>query len=455
MVKPASLPRLIGPLASLAVLLGSTTVSAQQAKPADQTKVQSEEAVFIPIEYRPPPYQVSVGVRFSGKAKVKFSQLGSVPNQYEPLNNITDVAYRGYDNGYVAKDYTVDAEGNPTTKTDGKTNLWSFTSDYQVVADPNPAYPTGKALQFMANRIESRGASAEADNGSSLSWDVEISRELGSNKRFSWGLLFGAAVADVNSKTKGTVKANLRTITDTYSLGGAALTPVLNTDGTVSYTPKSGSGPYSYYLTELVQSKDATTGALLYYTEDSADGLHKKGDPIMVSQYVKDSNNNYVIRWADDSIRLNALPFSRTETLTEGIDIEGTWQVKGAFMTARFGPFFGVRLGERFAARISGGVTVTILGARLLFQERYLHPILNTYLSIDTKSPYNESTVTTAVGYFVSGELDWFLTQRTGIFVGALHESYTRNLRIQIGDQTADIDVSAGTAFRTGITTRF
>ena len=43
MVKPASLLRLIGPLASLAVLLSSTTVSAQRAKPADQTVADIEK----------------------------------------------------------------------------------------------------------------------------------------------------------------------------------------------------------------------------------------------------------------------------------------------------------------------------------------------------------------------------------------------------------------------------
>ena len=82
MVKPVSLPRLLGSLTSLALLLGGTTALAQQVtKPADSDKPESEEAVFIPIEYRTPPWQVSVGVRLSGKAKVKFSNLGNIPNQ--------------------------------------------------------------------------------------------------------------------------------------------------------------------------------------------------------------------------------------------------------------------------------------------------------------------------------------------------------------------------------------
>jgi hypothetical protein len=53
MAKPASPSRLLGSLIILALLLSSTTGFAQQTnKPAESDQAESEEAVFIPVEYR-------------------------------------------------------------------------------------------------------------------------------------------------------------------------------------------------------------------------------------------------------------------------------------------------------------------------------------------------------------------------------------------------------------------
>ncbi len=470
MVKPALPLRYSGPLLSLALALASQPLHAQQAKPADDDRTESEEAVFIPVEYRPPPWQVSVGVRVTGKAKIKFSGLGSMParNYPGPNPNATAaekdtqeykdaLAYvakygRNYDNGYVGPNYSVDIDGNQIDPNDNKTNYWAFTSSDQVMIDPNN--PNGHALAFANNSIRSGGATAEADSSKSVGWDVEISRELGATKRFSWGLIFGAGLSDLNAKTSGTVKSNLHTITDLYSFGGTKLTATTGSDGTVTYSPTKATGPYWYNPTETVQKKDAN-GNPVFYEQDATDGSYKKGDPVMISQVILGADGKAIVRWGDISVRLADTPFSRTETITEGIDVLGTWQVKGAFLTARFGPYIDMKLGEHFSARASAGITLTVLGARLLFEERYLHPILNQYMSIDTRSSTNEATITGTVGYFASGELQWHMTQRTGLFFGAIHESYARDLRLRIGEQVADIDVSAGTAFRTGFSTRF
>lgn len=445
MVKPASLPRYCGSLACLSLLLGSLPAIAQEAKPADSSKVQSEEAVFIPIEYRPPPYQISIGVRLSGKAKVKFSQLGSIPRATNPGEYNSNAGFRQYDNGYVGLDYSVDAEGKQFTVGDGKTNNFRYISSEQVLNDPDPAYPNGKAVAFFSSQVESTGESAMAENGSTLAWDLEISRELGGTKHFSWGILFGAGLSDLKANTSGTVKAKLTSIWDIYSAGGTPLPTETNnavTPPLTSYPPYSANPGQWRYQTEWVDKEvkhdDGTT------TTEKVQQIKTGADGVALIEYY-----NPAFRIVDHPT------FERTTSEQTGIDVAGTWKVRGAYVTARFGPYIAARIGRHLQVRAAAGVTLTVLGARFLFEEKYLHPILNSYLTVDTDRTSNEATVTGTLGYFVEGELDWFFTQRTGIFIGATHEDFARDLQIKLGEQIASIDVSAGTAFRTGITTRF
>ncbi len=460
MVKPASIPRISGPLACLALFLSSQPAFAQEAKKPASSKELSEEAVFIPIEYRPPPYQISVGFRISGKAKVKFSGLGNIPYNSAPGANATSPTLsRSYDDGYVNPDNSRDATGVWYDKGDGQTNVWGFVNASQL----QPAsYPNATTVAFQSNRVDTAGDTLTAENGSSLSWDIEVSRQLGGNKRFSWGMVFGAGLNDINAKTSGTVKGNLHTLIDLYALEAGAgtklpsvpiLDPVTNQSiGTNYIGPYNAPGPYVHYFTEQGKNDDGT----LRYVLD-ADGKPTT-TPYMVPVLGPDGTQLWDVR--DESIRLGALPLpnGRTDALNaSGIDVTGYWQVKGAYMTARFGPYFAWQINRYFALRASAGLTLTILGAQFRFNEKYLVPALNTYLSIDTANGRNDSTVTSTLGYFASGEVEWFMTQRTGFFVGAAYESYTRDLRISMPGttQTADISASVGAVFRSGITTRF
>lgn len=460
MVKPASIPRISGPLACLALLLSSQPAFAQEAKKPVSSKEPSEEAVFIPIEYRPPPYQISVGVRISGKAKVKFSGVGNIPYNSAPGDNATSgILQRVYDNGYVSPDNSRDAAGNWYAKGDGMTNVWGFNSVDQLVS---PVYPNATSVGFQSNRVDTAGATLTAESSSSLSWDIEVSRQLGGNKRFSWGVVFGAGLNDINAKTSGTVKGNLHTLIDLYALEAGAgtklpsvpiLDPVTNQSIGTSYIgPYNAPGPYVYYFTE--QGKNAD-GSLRYILDSEG---KPTTNPYMVPKLGPDGTQLWDVR--DESIRLGALPIpgSRQDSLTSsGVDVTGYWQVKGAYMTARFGPYFAWQINRHFALRASAGLTLTILGAQFRFNETYLVPSLATYLSVDTANGRNDSTVTTTLGYFASGEVEWFMTQRTGFFVGAAYESYTRDLRLSMPGttQTAEISADTGAVFRSGITTRF
>ncbi len=474
MVKPASISRYSLSLAGLALLCASQPAFAQSKPAATDAKPESEEAVFIPIEYRPPPYRVAIGVRLAGNAKVKFSGVGSIGNSSFPRAEGLPAQWkdegplprdaavnRSYDRwgasgaDYVDRSVTVDSELKEETTADRTTNIWAFTSTDQVVADPN--YPGGEAIKYQTNWLTSGGSTVSAESGKSMAWDIEISRELGGNKRFSWGLLFGAGLSDFKTEQSATVKATLHTLTDTYSLKGRKAprkartdeqgNPVLdeNKQPIFDLVPYVSDGP-ELWIQALNEDKktlkfeaDGITPYLVRFTGDVA--------------YPTDVTPAF--KWFDSPLRLADTPFDRSFTETAGVDVMGTWKVRGSFLTARFGPFFAANLGNRFTVRASAGLTFTVLGARMTFQEKYFHPVLKNYLSIDTDQSSNESRVFGNLGYFATGELEWRMTQRTGLFIAATHEDYLRKAKIQIGEQIAELETSTGTALRAGVSARF
>ena len=471
MAKPASLLRYSVPLASLALLCASQPAFAQAKPAASDTKAESEEAVFIPIEYRPPPYQVSVGVRIAGKAKVTFSGLGAVnPETYAgPNPNATSeeketkdykdaVAYvakygRVYDDGSVSPDYTrsLNADGTYTqlTPEDDKTNYWSFTSANQVVDLPN----SGKALALHSYSVEPTSPPIEASKNSSLAWDIEISRELGSNRRMSWGLLLGAGISDINCKASTTVKAKLRTITDYYSLEGITL----GTDTTTgAVVPVTYTGHTQYYVSTVKMKDDGVTPETDSY-----------GAYIPVYMYDPETGEKMKAWPSVPKISTSPIAGERTDVTedTPSLDVVGNWQVRGAYLTARFGPYFTFQLARRLALRASAGLTFTVVGTTLRFSERVYVPAKAAYMELenqdysrDPKKGGNYSSdprVSGILGYFVSCELDAFLTDRTGVFFGAAHEDFQRDISMQYYKQQADLSLSSGTVIRTGLTTRF
>ena len=443
MAKPASPSRLLGSLIILALLLSSTTGFAQQTnKPAESDQAESEEAVFIPVEYRAPPWQVSVGVRLAGKAKVKFSQLGAVPADVYPgatTASDSSTAYYGrtYTDGKVLPDstYALNSDGSTYSRlsaTDGKTNYWNFSSAEQVVDLPDGS---GKAIAFHAYVVETDGATATTEKNSQIAWDIEISRELGSNRRMSWGLLFGAALSDINSKADATIKAKLRTLTDYYSLTGITL-PTDYTSG-ATYSGSTEYYPYTYKLND-----DGT------YATDSS------GYYIPVYQY--DANGNKIAAWPTTQ-RISADPTLRTDVTEEtaSLDCIGHWEVKGAYMTARFGPYFSYQLTRRLALRASAGITFTVIGARLRINERVYIPATAAYMQLTNEDLNLDAKVNGILGYFATCELDTYFTDRTGMFFAASHEDFERDFSMSYYAQRADISLSTGTVLRTGITTRF
>lgn len=449
MVKPASLSRLTGSLSCLALFLGGTVAFAQQARPVEDEKPESEEAIFIPLEYRRPPYQVNVGFRYSTTAHVKFSGLGGIPNQdYYPGDSIeaddtTKTYGRYYYDGAVYPDYTYEYNENgdleKTEATDGMTNYWNFASSDQIVTLDDGT----EAVAMHIYQVLPGDGTAEADSEKSLSWEIEVSRELGSYKRFSWGITFGAGLADINCKTTGTVTSYLRTLTDYYDITGIDTSEADEDDG-LSYTGNWEWTPWSY----LYEDTDGDGVTELQYDDD--------GNAIKVYEY--DDDGNLVVEWYyDDVQRISTDPIYRTDVTEEtpSIVVKGYWQVKGAALSTRVGPYFSYQFTPHLSLKVSGGLLFTLVGLNVWINERAYIPAMDDYLEFSNEEYNLDARVSGLLGYYVSGEIDAFLTDRTGFYVGFSHEDFTRDLSMRYYWCVADFSMETGSVWRAGIVTRF
>jgi hypothetical protein len=393
----------------LAMVLFATTASAQSSDPKsddrkptkteDEDQLAAERAGFgrIPnYELLLPSNTLSVGVRIAGGASVEFSGVGAIPNLAMPTDDLTTVMARSYAKGFVSFDARSDANGDPIPD-DGKTNTWAFDSTDQIAAD-------GTGIYMTAFSTSSDGSVVRADASYNPGFDIELSKRLG-GKKLKWGVQAGIGLSDINAKTRGDITASLRSLTDFYSLLGAA----------------APAAPYNapQTRTDTVTNPDGSSSTVE----------------------------------TDVSVLLSDLPTERVdETFVSGAEINGFWQVKGAYFSARLGSWLEMAINDRFTIRASGGVSGKVIGAFLRFDERFILPDETGEL---TASDQTNTDSWAMVGGYAALEGHYWLTERSGFFAGATFEAVSGDVELRAGDRLAKMNVESGAGIRFGFTTRF
>lgn len=382
----------------------------------------------VPLQFamRESLWTVTGGLRAgSGGGDVKFGNLGTVPAlvALDPLGQATPG--RLYDNGVVITDaarlneraggvadgevistpggrYTVtstDSEGVTTvvgdylSYTPGQTRSWSYTDASQVTGDGRIAMS-----QYSAT---SEGATAEADGDAAGGVELGLGRRLGKiGNRFEWGVSGMIGLTDINSKARGKVASTLRTVTDYYSLLGA-------TAPTAPYA-----GPTFDDL------KDA------------------EGNVISVGGF-------------ETTTPIGDTPLERVESaLAGGAEIDGFWQIKGAYYLIRVGPHMRTRIGNRMALYASAGFAGAYVGTTYRVEE-----VLNVgTASVRAEEERDQSEFIS--GFYGELSAEFWLTNRTGFFAGATYHTLG-SYEQAINGRTANIDLGKGAGFRLGIVTRF
>ena len=344
-----------------------------------------------------------MGLRFVGRTNVTFRDVGTIAGTTDP-GDLTSEMMRTYNDGTVFVDTRFDSDGF-SLPDDGRTNRWFFNSQDQVVADDS-------AIAFHSISSLSNGASTEAES-SMPGIDVEFSQRWGrwgrtlsnESSAFIWGGLVGVSIDFVNAKSTGTVMTSLHTVTDLYSLDGAA----------------PPTAPYAAPSSQTVT--------------------------------IIDSSGNPISSTIDTTTFLLNRPYNRTEsTEVDGAEVTGFWQVHGGYLTARAGLWARWNLSPRLSVRASAGVSYSVFGLDARFDE-WISSIETTNLIRSSAS--SETQKPAVAGYFATLDGEVWMTRSTGFFASLTYDQISKRTGIAIEDRLADLDFEGGVGARFGLTYRF
>lgn len=352
----------------------------------------------------------SFGVRFSGSTSVTFSGIGTLTPSFGGTD-ATSIQTRLYHDGAVALDAR-SGTGSLPQLDDGFTNSWNFVFEEQLSAD-------AQSVAFNTYSTVGEDLNLQTESGGLPGVDLELGwRIAGYGRRMpdtrmtgSWGVTLGFGVSELNANTREIINPTLITTRDVYS-----------TDGNVVPVIEHLTPPYSSPSSRsvIVTNDDGTTRSVLI----------------------------------DTSILLSNRPVTRT-LLSEpgGADVEGYWQVKGTSGTGRAGLWTRFYLTRSLSLRAGAGVSYSILGYKMRYDERlFMEGLMTTELREQSQSTTESKGV---FGYYGNLDLEFWLSSKTGIFASFTHDASSSDLDMEIGGRRAVVDVSGGTGFRFGITTMF
>jgi hypothetical protein len=435
------LPFFVRALLAAPVLLTAQTSSSEEER---LEKLMADSA-----QWYVPKTTVSVGFRMlNAGGKVTFGNLGSVDfdREVDPIS--AGLADRVYDNGEVLRDAPrpeeKDAAGNVITTPGGRYPIFSTFKENVLDSNGNPvlnpdgtnvtrdvqrqtgdlrAYTPGLTrnwgygyasqltgdgrLALSTYSASSEGASALKESGASAGVEFQYVRHFSKPaNRLQWGVLTGITLNGINSKTAGTVTSTLNSRTDYYSLGGA----------TVPGAPYSGPSVTDY--------------------------LSSSGELIRADSF-------------ETTVPIVAAPLSHTETATpQGVEVDGNWQVKGAYFMVRLGPTIRTRLTSRLGVSASMGVAGAYTGTTYSVTETFQVPDLEGLVIGAGRDTEQTSETKFISGYYADLNLEWVATERTGLFGGFTAQKFD-GYDQSVGSRTARIDLGSSVGVRGGVSIKF
>jgi hypothetical protein len=372
-----------------------------------------------------PKSVVTLGFRYLKGAKMSFFGKGTVPSPEDPGLASGANLLRSYHDGRVQPDARtvarLDSSGNPVIDPqnntavfdaiapDGKTNTWNYTDASQLA--------TLGYVRFSSYSADvSDTAKREKQSTATAGMDLAVSRDMGKllGSRIAWNLTAGMSVNDLAANKNDFVRANLTTVSDYYSLFGR--------------TPPDA--PYSSPSSATENVVDAGGNATL--------GLDGVAQTISV----------------DTSVLLGNEPAGRTTaTETNDTSVQNRWKVKGSYFTFRAGPTVWVPFTSRLRASVSVGAAVVYSGTSYTVTQS-LQPALGAEIT-DTSS---SEAYKLLPGYFADATVQFDITERTGIYAGAVFQSagsYTQTADTANSHYSTKIDLSNQSGVRAGMSIRF
>lgn len=426
----------------LSSLVLPALLSAQITNSSEEERL--EKLMTDSAQWYVPRSRVSIGFRMlQSGGKVNFGNLGTVAFDVEVPAISEGNVDRVYDNGAVRKDAPrleeKDADGNQTTTpggryplfttvetkdeagnvistetiqtgdmlayTPGLTRNWGYGAASQLTGDGRIGMSTYSAV--------SEGGTAAKDNGMSGGVEFQYVRTLSNpTKRLQWGVLGGVTLNGINSKVVGTVTSTLLTRTDYYSLNGNTVPPP----------------PY-------------TAPSFVDYLSDEGEVLRASG--------------------RETTVPIGQQPIgTREEKVTPGgIEVNGEWQVKGAYFMVRVGPTVRTQLTPRIGVIASAGYAGAYAGTTYSVRETFQVPdlegvLVGALVGPDANGIEKTSATRFLSGYFADLNLEWAATERTGLFGGFTAQRFDGYDQM-VGSRTARIDLGESVGVRGGVSIKF
>jgi hypothetical protein len=341
------------------------------------------------------------GLRYVGGPKVAFSNVGIVPVN-NPIVDTTSLLGRTYNDGYVSPSNSTRNDSNGRPPNDGLTNVWQVNYASQITAGGD-----------VAQHLYSTNTTGAALKGRSLSlagWELQAGRSLGKiARKVDVSLVAGISFSSMNAKAGGTAPAQLVTLTDVFTLNGQ--TP----PSTLPYTAPTG-------MTVNVVDANGNT--------------------------VYDANGNPQTTNLPTSLLLSQQP-TRTTTLGTA-NVNGHWQVKGAYYAFRVGPMFQLPLTERLKISFGAGAALAYVGTDYTVSEQIeLDEVLSP---VQTAELDHRNVLLPA--FYADLDAEYWLTERAGFYLGATYQK-SKTFEQTLGGRTATIDLGTTSGLTTGVTLRF
>ncbi len=433
-------------LAALSLLAAPVLLTAQTSSSEEE---RLEKLMADSAQWYVPKTTVSIGFRMlNSGGKVAFGNLGTVQFDGEVAPISAGSVDRVYDNGAVRADVprldekdangnvittpgsrypilstvkvnVTDSNGNPVLNADGTnvtedvllqtgdflaytpglTRNWGYGSDTQLTGDGRLAMSTYSAT--------SEGAGAMKESGASAGVEFQYVRHFSKPaNRLQWGVMAGITLNGINSKTAGTVTSTLNTRTDYYSLGGATVPPAS------------------------------------YFAPSFEDYLSSSGEVIRTDGL-------------ETTVPIVAAPLSHVETTTpKGVQVDGNWQVKGAYFMVRLGPTIRTQLSPRLGLSASLGVAGAYTGTTYSVTETFRVPDLEGITIGAVRGTEVTSETKFLSGYYADLNLEWIATERTGLFGGFTAQKFD-GFDQSVGSRTARIDLGSSVGLRGGVSIKF
>ena len=336
---------------------------------------QLDEYVYVPRS------TLSIGTRlFLHGPKTTYSGQGVNPSTVNPgadstigIGNIS----RTYIDGTVEPDQrnVTQSGGLGSTVTvpispDGRTNVWSYDSNSQLLPTGNIAFHTYSAEITDTADHQVNGA---PNTGMELILDHDMGK-LG--KKLKWSLTLGFSIADIHSSSYNSVPTNLITTTDTYDLFGQV----------------PPAAPYA--------SPNTITQTVFGANGEAQSGTTTATQTQSVVQQILLANK----------------PTGRGSSIT-AIDTTNRYFNEGAYYTLRIGPTVDLPMGSKFKLNVSAGPAIIYLGSQINVLEDLFIQTNQEFIKL-----YQKENTAVLPGYYVDVDLLYQLTDTAGFYLGGVYQ---------------------------------